>query len=41
MIYLDGNIAIISIYAIILSGVSSLVVFRAYKDKEIVLREYE
>ena len=41
MIYLDGNIAIISIYAIILSGVSSLVVFRVYKDKEIVLREYE
>ena len=41
MIYLDGNITIISIYAIILSGVSSLVVFRVYKDKEIVLREYE
>ena len=41
MIYLDGNVIVISIYSIILLIVSFLVVFKVYKDKEIVLREYE
>lgn len=41
MIYLDGNVIVISIYSIILLIVSFLVVFKVYKGKEIVLREYE
>lgn len=41
MVYLDGNIIVISLNAIILLMISSLVVYKVYKDKEIVLREYE